>query len=216
MQFTIYRDLASIAFVRCVSPIPGSKFYAEGTSFSARRAIEKCRSEVIESSFQLAHPLREEMLGIAAHPVAPESADHARNEALETLLLLRLGTDPVFRGIAVTFVGVRLCLGRMNDRFAALALFIHDGVPTATQAIGRNPFKTALKAWTEVRNIRLYKPSASELSAYTKANRYLGAEQLGRISTKPLGNNFVDTKRLKQFQSHQQTHVITFFTQEAS
>lgn len=212
MQFQIYRDVASIAFVRCVSRIPGSNIHAEGSSFFAGRAIEKCRSEVIESHFQLSHPNGSSMIGIAAHPVESESFKNAWNEALETLVLQQLAMKPVFRGFSVRISDTVLCLGSVNDRFAALALFDHDGVPTLTQAVGTNPIKTLLKAWTEVRNLRLYKPKAANLPNYTKANRILSAIQISRIRVEPFGRNTVSTDELRAFQVKEQTHVITYFT----
>jgi hypothetical protein len=94
MEFTIYRDLASVPFIRCTSAIPGSRFLAEGTAFTVARAIEKCRSECIERTFQHSHPsieslfqrshlLSEKMLGIGAHPDSDASAENFWNEVLD-------------------------------------------------------------------------------------------------------------------------------------
>jgi ferric-dicitrate binding protein FerR (iron transport regulator) len=216
MIFKIHKDLASVAFVRCVSPIPGSDFHAEGTSFFVDRAIEKCRSEVVEGRFQLAHPLRNKMAGIAAHPDRSASVENAWNEAIETLVLEALRDKPVFRGTAMSIAGIRMYVGRVNDRFVALAIFIHNGVPTVTQSVGRNVLKTILKAWGEVRNVRIYDPSAARLATYTKANRIMTGDQILRIASIPFGANFVDTNRLRKFQHQEDQHIITYFIQEAS
>ena len=213
MEFTIYRDLASLAFVRCTTPIPGTRYFAEGVGFSVARAIAKCRSERIEASYQLRHPLRSQIFGIAAHPEAGPSSENAWNESLETLILMRMRHDPVLLGFGFNFFGSKMLIGRVNDRFVAIALFCHRNVPTATQAVGKNPLWALLKAWTEVRNLKLYNPSPAILPNYTKANRILSAEQLSRITTvlssKP---NFVDTDALQRFQSKVESHYITFFT----
>jgi hypothetical protein len=215
MEFTIYRDLASIAFIRCTSPIPGTRFCAEGTDFSVSSAIEKCRSERIERLFQLTHPARALMLGIAAHPDAAASEENAWNEAIETLLLKRLAEHPVFFGISIALLGTRVCVGRINDRFIALALFSHSGVPTATQAVARNPLKAVLKTWAEVRNLRLYSPTVGELPIYTKANKILSGDQLSKISVRmSRQRNMVETGSLKKLFSKEQTHFVTYFTQE--
>lgn len=217
MEFTIYRDLASIAFVRCVSPIPGTRIHAEGTGFSVGHAMAKCRSECIESQFQLSHPLGPQMLGIAAHPDAKSSAENAWNETLETLVLTELAKTSVFFGISISIFQTKLCLGRAQDRFIALALFSHLGVPTATQAVSSNPFKALVKAWAEVRNIRIYNPPASRLPTYTKANRLLSATQLSGIHVEPsLQKNIADVIGLKKFQLQDQNHHITYFIQEAN
>lgn len=215
MEFTLYRDLASLAFVRCISPIPGTKIYAEGTGFSVTRAIAKCRSESIESEFQLSHPLRKQMLGIAAHPKSHEALENAWNETLETLVLMQLVRSPVFYGLRISIFQVRLGLGRVKDRFIAIALFSHAGIPTATQAVSKNPFKALLKAWSEVRNIRLYKPAPSALATYTKANRLIDADTLTKIAIKlSFRKNTAETASLKHFQHHVQNHHIAYFIQE--
>jgi hypothetical protein len=216
MEFTIYRDLASIAFVRCTTPIPGTRIRAEGVSFSVGRAIAKCRSERIESLLQLSHPLCHQILGIAAHPVATASSENAWNEALETLFLERLRHVPIIYGLNFRLLGVKMVVGRLNDRFIALAFFHHRKTPTATQAVGRNPFGVLLKAWTEVRNLRLYNPPAVALPTYTKANRILANDQFSRITTSfSLRTNTVNTDSLQKFQSKEDFHYITFFIQEA-
>jgi len=217
MEFTIYRDLTSIAFVRCISPIPGTRIHAEGIGFSVGHAMAKCRSECIESQFQLSHPLGAHMLGIAAHPDAKSSAENAWNETLETLVLMKLAKSSVFYGISVSIFQAKLCLGRAQDRFIALALFSHLGVPTATQAVSNNPLMALVKAWGEVRNIRIYNPPASNLPTYTKANRLLSASQLSSISVEPsLQTNAAVVSDLKQFQHQDQNHHITYFIQEAN
>lgn len=96
------------------------------------------------------------MLGIAAHPEAGESEENAMNEAIETLTLESLAVSPFFFGLSFPFFGTRIFLGRVNSRYIALARFHVGGTPTATQSVGRNPFTVLLKAWTEVRNLRLY------------------------------------------------------------
>ena len=213
MEFTIYRDLASIAFVRCVSPIPGTRIHAEGTGFSVATAIAKCRSERIEAGFQLAHTNGSRMLGIAAHPNPAASAENAWNETLETLLLQRLSIVPVFYGVSFAVGEVRLCLGRIEDRFIAVALFFHRGEPTATQAVSRNPLRALLKAWSELRNLRLYNPT--DLSRYTKANQLMTAGQLANLSVRPSWKkNIVAVSGLKQFQQERKNHTITYYLKE--
>ncbi len=217
MEFTIYRDLASIAFVRCTSPVPGTRFCAEGTGFSVIRAIDRCRSERIERLFQLTHPLRSQMVGIAAHPNAAASAENAGNEAIETLLLKQLGVTPVLYGVSFRFFGPRFFVGRVNDRFIGRVLFPHRGVTTATHAVCKNPLKAVLKAWTEVRNLHLYNPPVEDLPIYTKANRLLCEQQLSSISVRfSLRANIVETHALRRFQVRDQSHFVTYITQEAT
>lgn len=217
MEFTIYRDLSSIAFVRCISPIPGTKIFAEGTGFSVATALAKCRSESIESQFQLSHPLRANILGIAAHPKAGAAEENAWNETLETLALEHLAESPVFFGISLFLFQTQLCLGRINDRYLALALFTHQGVPTATQAVSKNPLTSLLKAWSEVRNLRLYDPDPRKLTAYTKANRILSGEQISQIVIKPsFQANVVSIVGLKNFRHQEQNHHITYFIKETN
>jgi hypothetical protein len=215
MEFTIYRDLASIAFVRCTCPILGTDINAEGTGFSVARAIAKCRSEFIESQFQLSHPLRARMLGIAAHPDSKNSEINAWNETLETLVLEQLASSGTFHGFSVSLFDTKLCLGRVADRFVALALFTHRGVPTATQAVSKNPLRSLLKAWSEVRNLRLYNPDPKILPSYTKANRLLSSSQLSNIIIKPtFRKNPVKNRGLRKFQHQDRKHFITYFTKE--
>jgi hypothetical protein len=156
------------------------------------------------------------MAGIAAHPNAEESSENAWNEALETLLLEKLKVAPSFGGIATSLMGVRMFVGSMNDRYAALAIFFHNGMPAAVQAVSRNPFKAILKTWGEVRNFRIYNPSPSSIPTYTKANRIMTNDQILRITLGRLKSNLVETSFLRQFQKQADTHVITYFTNEAS
>lgn len=214
MKFRVYRDLRSIVFVRCISRIPNSAIYAEGVAFTVKTALEKCRSEAIEAVFQLAHPQKEKMLGIAAHRDLGAAKEHARNEALETLLLLRLSENPLFSGFPIMGGSVRLWLGRIEGRFAALALFKHQGILTATQAVSKNPFSALLRAWAEVRNLRIYNPI--DLTRYTKANRFLTQGQLRAIHRASLGfSNQVPVSSLYEFQAKFRTHNIVYYTQEA-
>ena len=217
MEFTVFRDLASIAFIRCTSPIPGTRIHAEGTAFTPARAIAKCRSEKIEAQFQIAHPLRSTILGIAAHPNAEQSIENAWNETLETLVLEQLTKTPIFYGASFSFFGVKLALGRVEDRFFSIALFDHHGTPTATQAVSKNPLKALLKAWTEVRNLRLYNPTPTDLTSYTKANHILSAVQISNISiSAKFRKNAVASKTLNRFQHEDQSHYITYFTKETA
>ncbi len=215
MEFAIFRDLASIAFIRCTSPIPGTCIHAEGTGFSVARAVAKCRSECIESQFQLSYPNGAHMFEIAAHPDSNSSTDNAWNETLETLVLKELAKSSVFYGISISIFQTRICLGRVQDRFIALALFSQHGAPTGTQAVSKNPLKALIKAWSEVRNIRIYNPSASKLPTYTKANRFLSAGQLSSIAVNPsFQKNTAIASGLKRFQHQDRNHHITYFIQE--
>lgn len=217
MEYTIYRDLPSIAFVRCVSAIPGTRIHAEGTGFSVSRAIAKCRSEWIESKFQISHPKRAEIVGIAAHPHADESRKHAWNEALETLVLEQLAQKQTFYGFSLSLFSGKLCLGRVQDRFIALAIFSHKGTPTVTQAVSRNPFKAMLKAWSELRNVRIYNPDPKNLPAYNKGNRILSSPLLKRITVRQsFRKNSAATQYLRQFQVNDQDHTITYFLKETN
>jgi hypothetical protein len=90
MEFLVYRDIASIAYVRCISPVPGTQFNAEGAGFSIGSAKEKCRSEAIERSFVRDLPEKNQVLGVAAHPVEASATENAFSETLETLLSLIL------------------------------------------------------------------------------------------------------------------------------
>ncbi len=215
MEFTVYRDLASIAFVRCISPIPGTSICAEGTGFSIASAIAKCRSESIESQFHLSHPLRSNILGIAAHPDAAASEENAWNETLETLVLEHLARSPIFYGFSIPFFNAKLCLGRVNDRFIAIAFFNHRNVPTATQAVSKNPLIALVKTWSEVRNLRLYNPDPSSLPAYTKANRILNFSQLSNIkTTASFRSNDAANTNIKKNQIESENHLITYFIKE--
>lgn len=215
MDFTIFRDLASIAFVRCHSPIPGTQYHAEGSAFSVANAVAKCRSEHAEGTFQLAHPLRRHMLGIAAHPESRAATENAWNETLETLVLEQVAVSGRFYGFSLTFLGIKMCLGKVADRFVAIALFAHRGAPTATQAVSKNPLKALLKAWTEFRNVQIYNPAPANLKQYTKANRLLTELKIANLQLIPkLRTNPVSKDRLKRVEQMNQTHHITYFIKE--
>ncbi len=104
MEFQAYRDLASLAFVRCISPIPGSTNHAEGVGFSLRTATEKCRSEVLERSFvrTLTTEQQSQILGIAAHPEEKAAEEHAWCESLETIFLEALAEGRSLRGLTMS------------------------------------------------------------------------------------------------------------------
>ena len=110
---------------------------------------------------------------------------------------------------------MKLCLGRVSNRFIAIALFTYEGAPTATQAVSKNPLKALLKTWAEVRNIRLYNPQADQLPKYTKANRILSALQLSEISIGSwFRKNPGSTDGLHHFLVRDQNHHIAYFTKE--
>lgn len=212
MNFIIFRDLPSIAFVRCLAPIEGSRLHAEGTGFLVSRAIAKCRSEAIEGEFQLSHPDRNRMLGIAAHPLAAQAQENAYNEALESLVLKQVALSGVFHGVSVEIGGITFCLGRATDRFIAFFTFTHLGVRTATQAVSKNPFVALLRAWSEIRNLRLYRPHPSSLPYYTRANRFVGADRLSAIRTSAsLKNNLPQIPELKFHQQTFKGHFVSYF-----
>ncbi len=216
MEFTVFRDLASIAFIRCIAPIPGTGIYAEGVGFSVLSSVARCRSELIESQFQLKHAAKNDIAGIAAHPIADESDENAFNESLESLFLQAIAKNPQFWGWSVSLLGIRFSLARVNDRFISLAIFRHEGMLTATQAVSRNPLRAMLRAWTEVRNIRIYQPRSDGLSAYTKANKYLTAKTLADIKTIPsFSKNEVSVKNLVRFQHKEKSHYVTYYQQES-
>lgn len=77
MEFVLYKDFESIAFVRCMSPISGSGYYAEGVGFSISTAVAKCKSERIEREFCLEQGPHFQCLGIAAHPIFEHSLENA-------------------------------------------------------------------------------------------------------------------------------------------
>jgi hypothetical protein len=215
MVFNIYTDLASIAFVRCISRVPNSNILAEGTSFSVAGAIAKCRSEAAEAEYQLKHPLRADMLGIAAHPIHRHAITHAWNESLESLMLIHLANERQFFGITFTIRNTKFLIGRILDRFIAIAVFNHRNQITATQAVSKNPLSALLKSWSEFRNLKIYNPPACSLPSYTKANRYMTQDQLGNIQVSiSARKNSINSKNLQSFQDKQNEHHIAYYIQE--
>jgi hypothetical protein len=215
MEFTIYRDFASVAFVRCISPISSTKVFAEGSGFSVSTAMEKCRSEVVERELQLSLSDPSSVLGIAAHPSLVSAKENAWNEVLETLLLERLRSQSFF-GLPLCWGEQKFWLGRIQDRFAAIAIFPHDGSTAGVQCIDRNPLKAILKTWTERRNLTIYNPPASSLLSYTKANRILSAEGLRAAQFRlTLAPNQISVPQLSMHCDQRGNRHIVFFTKEA-
>lgn len=215
MEFTIFRDLSSIAFVRCISPVRGTQIYAEGAAFSVSSAIAKCRSEVIEREFHSSLPNSLKVLGIAAHPNSGNALENAWNESLETLFLEGLAEEKIFFGIPLLSGKKKLWLGRLDDRFVCLGFFPYGGAIAATQSISKNPLKAILKTWAEMRNINIYRPSIRTLSRYTKANRILGQDGLAALTIKiALQNNQPLDQKYSSHLVKKQKHYIAYFQKE--
>ena len=217
MEFTIYRDLASIAFVRCTSPIPGTIFHAEGTAFSIARAVAKCRSEIIERKFLLRLTGKDQLAGIAAHPDLTEAQNHAWSESLETLFLERLATSKIFRGVSLLPGKRKIWLGKVAHHYICFGIFPYSDGLAAAQSVSRNPFKALLQTWAEIRNIEIYQPNYNTLSTYTKANRILGQAGLSTLSIKlSFRENSTSPTRLSKHTFNENEHSIVYFKKEIS
>lgn len=217
MEFTIFRDLASIAFVRCISPVSGTNIYAEGVAFSVADAIDKCRSEVIERHFTLHLEGRACILGIAAHPNPTHACENAWNESAETLLLENLAKTHTFYGVPLLLGKKKLWLGRIDGRFVCFGLLPYCGVIAATQSVAKNPAKAILKTWIELRNIEIYRPSMKSLSSYTKANRILGQCCLASLVIKfDLRANPISYPKFSKHLIKKGEHYIAYLQKETT
>jgi hypothetical protein len=217
VEFTIYRDLASIAFVRCTSPIKGTNLHAEGTAFSIGRAVAKCRSEIIERTFLLHLSGKDQVAGIAAHPNLADAQNHAWSESIETLFLESLAISKVFRGIPLLPGKRKIWLGRVAHHYVCLGIFPYSDGLAAAQSVSRNPFKALFQTWAEIRNIEIYQPNYNTLSTYTKANRILGQAGLNTVSIKlSFRENPTSPTRLSKYTFKESEHSIVYFKKEIS
>ncbi len=213
MEFLVYRDIASIAYVRCISPIPGTSVNAEGAGFSIGSAKAKCRSEAIERSFVRDLPEKNLVLGIAAHPIEASAIENAFCETLETLMLEKL-KQKAFNGIPLWHGSKKLWIGRINKRWITLFIFPHDGALSAVGCVSRKVFKSILKSWSEYRNLKIYKPSARELPRYTRANRILGSHRISQLRINfSFRENFIPTEA-KLNSVKFQNHFVSYFLKE--
>lgn len=215
MDFQIFRDSASIAFVRCISQISDSGVYAEGTAFTVHTAKERCRSEVIERTFIRSLPERTQrtILGIAAHPEARRASENAWCETLETLFLeaIRAGAKP--SGLTLSLpLGTTLFLSRIDGRWIALLRFPHHGRLGLAQAVSTRLSSSLLKAWGERRNLQLYRPAPSRLSTYTRGNRILGDRIDSLCLTPGLKRIRVSKNLFSEHTTHDGSHFVTYFT----
>jgi hypothetical protein len=218
MKFHIYRDLASIAFVRCTSPVAEAGYNAEGVAFQVGTAIERCRSEVLEREFHLKlnQAERASILGIAAHPNKVASAAHAWNEVVESKFLEQLAIPERVSGFKVPLPsGGFVLVSRFASRWVCLLCFPHDGSYAVVQAASLRLVPAMLKAWTELRNIKLYKPGAGDLPLYTKGNRLL-QRTLPKIQVRPgLSKNYLPpSQRFTKVVRKVGRHFITYYKEE--
>lgn len=217
MQFHIYRDLTSISFVRCTSPVPGAGYNAEGTAFSLQRALEKCRSEVIERTFhrQLPAAERARLMGIAAHPCLASARQHAWSECLENVFLERLASSQLPHGVKIPFWnGGCVLIARIDQKWISLFCFPHDGTHAVVQSVSSVLLVSLLKSWTELRNIKLYRPAGKDLPSYTKGNYILSGILPGLSARFGLKNNVVSSRDFSQAQQEIGRHFVTYFRKE--
>jgi hypothetical protein len=217
MRFHAYRDLASISFVRCTSSVPGADYNAEGTSFSLKRAIEKCRSEVIERTFhrQLTSSEKARLVGIAAHPEPQASERHAWEESLETFFLEQLASEHPPQGVKIPLWGGGcIVIARIEQNWISLFCFAHDNSYAIVQAVSKSLLFSLLKSWTELRNIKIYRPAGKNLSRYTKGNLLL--EGIApELRVRPgLKNNMAPGIQLTKVQQMIGKHCVTYYRKE--
>lgn len=156
MDFKVFADPLSLSFIRCIGRIPGSAFYAEGTGFTVQSAVDKCRSEVIERSFQIRIHLSP--LGIAAHPDKTASEKHAFYEAIETLVLEGISESKKFQGIPLFLSkDMKLYCTKVNGLWFSLLAGKHAGRLTYSYSARPNLFRSILQSWCEYRNLTFYK-----------------------------------------------------------
>ena len=217
MQFHAYRDLASISFVRCTSAVPGADYNAEGTSFFLKRAIEKCRSEVIERTFHRALPGLEtaRLVGIAAHPEPLASERNAWEESLETFFLEQLASKRPPEAVKIPlWNGGCILIARIEKKWISLICFGHDNSYAIVQAVSEYFLLSLLKSWTELRNIKIYRPSGKSLERYTKGNHLLGGIVPGLRVRIGLKSNRVPSVTLSKIQQKIGQHYVTYFKRE--
>lgn len=211
-KLTIFRDFGSIGFIRCVTPISGSDYFAEGAGFSFNKAIAKCLSERHEREFQLNQLKNGNVLGIAAHPNCRLAIDNARMEALESTALQQVAELKMVTGLRVLSTRKRVIyLSRVRHQnrrfwFCLIQSKFRDRT-VYTHSVRPSPASALLKAWSEWRNIQFYQPAQDEIESYTKGNRLLRQVPAYARSLKA---RVIDLT--SKAQTHQNpTHYIAYF-----
>jgi len=210
MTFSIYRDLSSIAFIRCTSKIEGTSNLAEGTGFSIKSALEKCFSEKIERSFQVQNQIK--ALGIAAHKNPVLSEAHALYETLETLMLKKIVANRAVHGFSILKTkNIKIYCSKVNKFWFSFIIGKHNGSLVYTYATRSTLIKSVLQSWSEYRNIKFYNITPADQLTYTKANKFFQNFEPQLIHS--FKTQQINISQLKKFVHKEQQHFITYFTQ---
>jgi hypothetical protein len=182
-SISIYRDFLSLQFVRCSAKIPGTEYAAEGTAYNVATAIARCKSELIERQFLLRHPDRQKIVGIAAHPDHEYADQYAKNETTEHFALEHICQTNTVSGVPL-FHGkkVKIWISKYGDRYFVFIVFKYKTTYSAVHASHKNLITSTIKAWTEYRGIQIYQPEEFEIATYTKANKMIGIDGLGKLN----------------------------------